>query len=116
MNPGANPRALLLFLFLNLLAAYAPALFCLPLLPAGANRPLVLLFFPVASGLLGSGNLASAWCGLGAFYLVVLILSACFYPARVARLVLPAVLFAHSLLQGYGLVGFIAGLNALGHS
>src|SRR5262249_33982589 len=112
----ASPLALLTFFFINLVAAYAPAMCWVGFLPGTLNKGLIFLFSPVAGLLTGADSLYAGWVLLAAFFVGVFLLSVTGYQAKIARFAIPCCLFAFSLLQGCLIASFIAGIHALGHS
>lgn len=112
----ASPLALVAFFFINLVAAYAPAMCWVGFLPGTGSKGLIFLFSPVASLLTGSGGPWAAWILLAGFSAAVFLLSAMWYQSRVGRLVVPGCLFGFSLVQGLLFASFVAGIHALGRS
>jgi hypothetical protein len=106
------------FVFLNLLAACAPAAFWVSGLPGSASTEWKLLFSPVALLLLDFWVLdpAVACCILAAFLLLVGLVSALLHRPRKAWVVVPSVVFLASLVQGLWTAAIVGGIDAIGHT
>jgi hypothetical protein len=107
-----------MFLCLNLLAAYSPSAFWVPDLPGSASLGWKYLFSPVGLILLLGDvmNPVAAWFVLIAFLTVIGLASALLYHSKTAWLTVPCVVAVYSLLQGLLVARAISGIDAIGHS
>ena len=109
----------LLFLAINLAAAYTPGVFWLPLLPGHGAGPWLIPLSPILFIMfcLNSENPLVYGAVLVAFLLLIFLLSAQLYQlAPPARIILPVVLFVLSLMQGLLVTHIFQGIDAIGHS
>ncbi len=106
------------FLGLNLLAAYAPSLLCLPKLAGTGSTFWTLLLFPVllAEILLWATNTLVALSVLSAFVAALALVSCAFCRTKKAWVVTPGIVALYSLLQGLMAATIIDGIDAIGHS
>src|SRR5262249_26250968 len=96
----------------NLLAAYAPALLCVPGLPGDASDGRVYLYSPVvlAGMMLPESSDAGGWLLLLALFLLLGLASALSYWSRWAWAVVPGVVFTVSLVQGSIVAAIVRGI------
>jgi hypothetical protein len=108
----------LVFLGINLLAAYVPAGMVVVGLPGSASAGWKFLFSPVLLVLLGvwATDPEEAWVILITFLGLVGVLSAVACRWKTARVVLPCMVFVYSFFQGLLAAQIIIGIDAIGHS
>lgn len=106
------------FLCLNLLAAYAPAVIYVPGLPGATSTGWKVLFSPVLLLLImvWATNSVVAWFMLIGFVVGVGLTSALLFWSKWAYLAVPGILFVYSMSQGLLAAQIISGINAIGHS
>ena len=103
-------------LCLNLVAAYAPALFWVPGLPGSGNAEM-FVFSPVAFGFFVCMDVPIVgWFLLPAFLLLVVMWSWRCARSSGAWVLMPCGLFLYSLVQGLAFAWLIQGIHAIGRS
>jgi hypothetical protein len=107
-----------LFLIVNLAAAYAPGLLWLPSLPGQGASPWLVPLSPLLLVMFSLNTENSLACCVVLMILLLSIgsLSAVFSRFRRAWIVVPAVLFVLSLMQGLIVTEIVQGIDAIGHS
>ena len=115
--PERRGPAVLLLVFINLVAGYAPSPFWLATLPGDGASALILLFSPISWVFIQGVN--SLWIAsllLFGFFVVVFCSSVASCQSRTARFAVPGCIFAYSLAQGMLFAAFVRGIDALGRS
>jgi hypothetical protein len=122
-----KPKRITAFFCVNLLAAYAPAVFWVLRtsqwyldLPGSPGKPTVLLISPVGFAwfltwlMMDATSIAAGWCLLAAFILLLFLASAALHNVRMACVAMPSIVLVYSLLQAVLFASAISGLNAIG--